>query len=72
MLRLLYELLNEQLFEMPLSINKYDARIPSRSFRNETREPISDDLSKDAGRIFWDAIDSILRDKFKAELDFYA
>lgn len=57
---------------MPLSIKKYDARIPSRSFRNETREPISDDLSKDAGRIFWDAIDSILRDKFKAELDFYA
>jgi hypothetical protein len=62
---------------MPLSITKFsiaksEIRIPNRSFRNESREPIIEDLSKDAGRIFWDAIDSVLREKFKAELDFYS
>jgi len=77
LLRLLYDLLNEQLFEMPLSITKssitkLEIRNPNRSFRNESRELIIEDLSKDAGSIFWDAIDSVLREKFKAELDFYS
>jgi hypothetical protein len=71
---MIYQTLKEQLFNMPLQISRQDRKTMSGPGSFESPHAIYDlkeDQSLQAGKVFWDYIDPVLKKKLEAQLAFY-
>lgn len=68
----IYETLLEQLFQMPLPISNTPEK--RRSFRQERPNLVDfdEDQSQQAGKVFWDAIDTNLKSQLEAQIAYVA